>query len=74
MNAKLSDWLKLAATLLGVAVVAEIIALMMNFTGDCGPGVENCGETARKLSFVVLGIGAIAAVYVIVRFVRAHRR
>mgnify|MGYP003577427141 CR=1 FL=1 len=74
MNAKLFDWLKLGATLLVVAALSEIIALMMNFSGDCRPGVDHCGETARKLSFVVLGLGLALALSLIVRFVRAHRR
>ena len=73
MNAKPSDWRKLGVTLVALAVVTEIVALLMNFTGDCGPGVEHCGETARQLSFVVLGLGAICAVYLIVRFVRDRR-
>ena len=74
MNAKLSDWLKLGAALLVVAALSEIIALMMNFGGDCGPGVERCGETARQLSFVVLGVGLALALFLVVRFVRVHRR
>ena len=74
MNAKLSDWLKLGATVLVVAALSEAIALLMNFTGDCGPGVEHCGETARQASFVVLGLGFALALCLVVRFVRAHRR
>jgi len=74
MNAKPFDWLKLGVTLVAVAVVTEFVALLMNATGDCGPGVEHCGETARQLSFVVLGVGAIWPVYLIIRFVRDHRR
>jgi len=52
----------------------EIAALMMNLGGDCGPDVEHCGETARALSFVVLGLGVAVALFLIVRFVRTHRR
>jgi len=74
MNARLTDWLKLGATLLVVAALSEIAALMMNLGGDCGPDVEHCGETARALSFVVLGLGVAVALFLIVRFVRTHRR
>ena len=74
MNAKLSEWLKLAAFVLVVVAFSGIISLMMNLTGDCGPEVEHCGETARKLSFGVLGIGAFWALFLLVRFVRTHRR
>ena len=74
MNARLTDWLKLGATLLVVAALSEIAALMMNLGGGCGPDVEHCGETARALSFVVLGLGVAVAFFLIVRFVRTHRR
>jgi hypothetical protein len=74
MKATLSDWGKLAATILVVLALAGILALMMNLTGDCGPGVEQCGETGRKLSFAVLGAGAACALFLVVRFVRTHRR
>ena len=73
MNAKLTDWLRLCLSLLGYAVAAFAVSLVMNLTGDCGPGVENCGETARWLSFVVLALGAAWLVYLVVRFVRHHR-
>ena len=53
--------------------VTEGISLVMNFTGDCDPGVERCGETARQLSFAVRGLGALCVIYLVVRFVRSHR-
>ena len=73
MNAKLSEWLKLCAYVLVVVAVSGIISLMMNI-GDCGPEVEHCGETARQLSFGVLGLGALCALFLIARFIRVHRR
>jgi membrane protein implicated in regulation of membrane protease activity len=72
MNAKPSDWLALALSMLGCALATVVISLMLNFTGDCGPGVERCGETARQLSFVVLALGMAALVYLVVRFIRRH--
>ena len=74
MNAKPADWLKLGLTLVGLAVATEVVSLLMNLTGDCGPEVEHCGETARQLSFVVLGLGTLLAAYLVIRFVRDHRR
>lgn len=74
MDAKLSDWLKLTAIVFVVIAFAGIIALMMNLTGDCAPGVEHCGETARQLSFGVLALGALGSLLLIVRFIHAHRR
>jgi hypothetical protein len=73
MNATPSDWLRLGLSLVGYGIATIALSLMMNLTGDCGPGVEDCGETARRLSFVVLGLGAAWLIYLIVRFVRHHR-
>ena len=73
MNAKPSDWLRLALSLLSYGVATIALSLIMNLTGDCGPEVQNCGETARQLSFVVLALGAVWLGYLVVRFVRDHR-
>jgi hypothetical protein len=73
MKAKPSDWLRLTLPLLGYAVATIALSLMMNLTGDCGSAVQNCGETARRLSFVVLALGAAWLVYLVVRFVRDHK-
>ena len=73
MNAKLSDWLRLCFSLVASAVATIALALMMNLTGDCGPGIENCGETARRLSYVVLALGSAWLIYLAVRFFRDHR-
>ena len=48
-------------------LVAELLALILNFTGDCDPGTQGCGEIPRAISFVVLGIGISGAVYTIWR-------
>lgn len=73
MNAKLSDWLRLCFSLVASSVATIAIALMMNLTGDCGLGVETCGETARRLSFIVLALGGAWLIYLAVRFFRDHR-
>jgi hypothetical protein len=73
MNAKPSDWVRLTLSMLGYALATIALALMMNITGDCAPHVEDCGETARKLSFVVLGLGVVWLIYLAVRFARDHR-
>lgn len=73
MKAKPSGWLRLGLSLLGYAVATVALSLMMNLTGDCEPGVEKCGETARRLPFAVLALGAAWLVYLVIRFVRGHR-
>ncbi len=73
MNAKPSDWLRLGLSLLGYGVATIALFFVMNLTGDCGPGVHNGGETARRLSFVVLALGAAWLVYLVVRFVSGYR-
>jgi hypothetical protein len=74
MKATPSEWLRLGLSVVGCAVAAIALSLMMNLTGDCGPEVENCGETARQLSFVVLALGAAWLVYLVARFVRDHSK
>jgi hypothetical protein len=71
MKARPVDWLKfgLALCLSVVAIVG--IALLLNFTGDCGPAVTNCGEPQRWVSFVVLGVGVVWLAYLVVRFIRS---
>ena len=73
MNAKPSDWIRLILSLLGYAAAAFALALLMNRTGDCGYEVQDCGETARRLSFVVLALGVAWLSYLVVRFVHDHR-
>jgi hypothetical protein len=72
MNATPSDWVGLFLSLLGSAVATIALALLMNLTGDCGGGVQNCGDTARQLSLAVLALGAAWLVYLVVSFLRRH--
>ena len=69
MNGKLRNIL--LAILKGVLIIAlaEFVALLMNLSGDCGPGVQRCGETARLGSFVVLGVGIGIAICIVFRAV-----
>lgn len=73
MKARSSDWLTLAGTILGSVVVTVGFALLLNFPGDCDPGVANCGEGRRKASFVVLALGAAWLLYLVARFIRKFR-
>lgn len=66
-------WLKFGLTIAVWTVLIVTVSLMLNLTGDCGPEMTNCGETQRRLSFVVLGFGTIGLVcysYLVFR----HRR
>lgn len=56
-------WLKFALTVAVWIVLIATVSFMLNFTGDCAPEVTNCGEAARRISFVVLAFGAIGLAY-----------
>ena len=70
MKATGPTWFKLFLSMLGYAVAAFGLALMLNFHADCGPEATDCGEGRRQASFVVLGLGAVWLVYLFVRFRR----
>ena len=55
-----------------MALIVAVAAFLLNFLGDCG--ARNCGETERRVSFVVLAFGAIAIGYYAYRFVRLQKR
>jgi hypothetical protein len=59
-------------TVSGMALIVVVAAFLLNFLGDCG--ARNCGETERRVSFVVLAFGAIAIGYYAYRFVRLQKR
>jgi hypothetical protein len=61
------------AAAFSLVLVVVTIAAALNLTGDCYPGVRDCGESARHLSFVVLGAGALALAYLVYRFFRGPR-
>jgi len=71
MKPRPSDWLKFGLALALSLVAILGIALLLNFTGDCAPGVTDCGEPQRRASFVVLGLGAAWLAYLVIRFVRS---
>jgi hypothetical protein len=62
------------AVAVSLVLVVVTIAAALNLTGDCYSGVRDCGEGARRLSFVVLGAGAIALAYLVYRFFRGPRQ
>jgi len=71
MKARPLDWLKFGAAL-ALSIVAIVgIALLLNFTGDCAPGVSDCGEPQRLASFAVLALGFAWLAYLVVRFIRS---
>ena len=71
MKARPSDWLSFALAVVG-SIIAIVVAVgLLNFMGDCAPGVTNCGEPQRQVSFVVLGLGVIWLAYLVVRFIRS---
>ncbi|MEA3030535.1 MAG: hypothetical protein QOG13_1860 [Sphingomonadales bacterium] len=57
------------------ALILSVLSMvmMLNLTGDCSLDVRNCGEANRRLSFVVLGAGALALLYLLYRFIRGPR-
>jgi hypothetical protein len=71
MKARPANWLSLGLALVGSIIAILGIAGLLNFTGDCGPEVANCGEPQRQASFVVLGLGVVWLVYLVIRFVRS---
>lgn len=70
MKARPADWFSFLLAFVGSAIAVVTAAALLNFTGDCAPQVTNCGEMARRASFVVLGLGVVWLVYLVVRFVR----
>jgi hypothetical protein len=54
----------------GIVLATVVASFLLNFTGDCGPEVTNCGETSRRISFVVESLGLLAVIWLVLRFVR----
>lgn len=71
MKARPSDWLTFGLALVGSIIAIAAVALLLNLTGDCAPGVTSCGERQRSASFVVVGLGVIWLAYLIVKFIRS---
>ncbi len=74
MKARPTDWLSFALALVGSIIAIVGIAGLLNFTGDCAPGVTDCGEPQRWASFVVLGLGVLWLGYLVVRFIRSSTK
>ena len=71
MKASLSNWLTFCLAFVGSTIAILAAAVLLNLTGDCAPSVMDCGETSRRVSFVVLGVGVLWLAYLIVRFIRS---
>jgi hypothetical protein len=63
-------WFKLLASLAGYGLAILALMMVLNLSGNCYPGVADCGETGRKISFVVLGIGTAWLAYLVAKFIR----
>ena len=70
----MKDWIKFIAVAIGWIVMVVTASFLLNFTGDCGPEVANCGEASRRISFVVLAFGLIGLGYYVCLFIRQQRR
>ena len=67
-------WLRFGVILAAWLTAIVAITLMLNLTGDCGPDVPNCGETPRRISFVLLAFGLIGIGFYAIRFISRGRR
>ena len=70
----MNDWARFYLKIIAAVIAIVGGALTINGTGDCGPGVTDCGEFSRRLSFVTLAFGLIGVVYYAWLFVRARRK
>jgi membrane protein implicated in regulation of membrane protease activity len=66
-------WVEFSLTVCGMALIVVVAAFLLNFMGDCAD-MRDCGETQRRISFVVLAFGAIAIAYYVYRFARSQKR
>jgi len=69
------NWDRVGRYAVAIAAVLGVLFLgmMLNLTGDCSLEVRDCGEDNRRLSFIVLGAGGLAFVYLAWRFIRGSR-
>lgn len=74
MSPRAKSWIDFFITVAGMALIVAVATFLLNFMGDCAAGPANCGETERRISFVVLAFGAIAIAYYVYRFVRLQNR
>ena len=73
MKRRAIDWIAFAASIGGVVVITLAAAALLNFTGDCASPITSCGESGRKLSFVVLVTGLSLLLWIVIRFLRGDR-
>lgn len=70
----LADWARFALTLVGWTLALITIAGLLNFTGDCGPEVRDCGEVQRRISALILAFGFLGLGYYSFIFIAGRKR
>ena len=74
MSPRVKRWIDFFLTVCGIALIVVVAAFLLNFMGDCGPGVRDCGESERRVSSVLFAFGAIAIAYYVYRLIRVQKR
>ena len=67
-------WLGFSLTVIGWLLAIFAVTMVLNLTGDCGPEVTNCGETPRRISFLVDAFGLIGVGYYAFLFLSGRRK
>jgi hypothetical protein len=73
-NKSLSNWATFALIIVGWTVALIAVAGLINLTGDCGREVRNCGETQRRISFLVLAFGFLGLGYYSFIYITGRKR
>jgi hypothetical protein len=73
MSPRAKSWIDFVLTVSCMVLIVVVAAFLLNFMGDCAD-MRDCGETQRRISFVVLAFGAIAIGYYVYRFIRMQKR
>lgn len=74
MKRSRAEWFTFGLAISASTFATLILAALLNVTGDCFPDVPNCGESSRRASFVVLGVGVLWLAYLVIRFVRSPKK
>ena len=68
------DWITFCVKMLIAAAAILFVAFLVNPIGDCAASVVDCGESGRRVSFLVLSFGLIGLSYYAYLFVSGRRR